>query len=120
MHCNNKPLVIMKKLIFVFAVLCALPVITSCIKDKPVDEAKTDQLLPETDTIVTQEVTGVAVDGAMNSVYLKVGDDTLEFSYPDLMGENRDAWDINDSLTIKYVETQTGDSVVQVINNELT
>ena len=110
----------MKKLIFVFAIMCALPMFTSCIKDKPADDGQTDQLVSDTDTVVTQEVTGVAVDGAMNSVYLLVGNDTLEFSYPDLDSDDRDAWDINDTLTVKYVETQNGDSVIQVINEALT
>ena len=62
------------------------------------------------------EVTGVAVDGAMNSVYLKVGDDTIEFSYPDLDSENRASWAINDTLTVRYYETEQGDSVTAIIN----
>ena len=110
----------MKKLIFAFAVLCALPMITSCIRDNGTSSDVEEQPV---DTVVvdsTLQVTGVAVDGAMNSVYLKVGDDTLEFSYPDLASESRDAWDINDTLTIKYVETESGDSVTQVINSALT
>mgnify|MGYP007069935960 CR=1 FL=1 len=110
----------MKKLIFVFAVMCALPIFTSCIKDKPADDGQTDELVADSDTVVIQEVTGVAVDGAMNSVYLLVGNDTIEFSYPDLDSDVRDSWDINDTLTVKYVETQNGDSVVQVINEALT
>ena len=58
----------------------------------------------------------MAVDGAMNSVYLKVGEDTLDYSFPDLESENRDSWDINDTLTVKYVETENGDSVIGLIN----
>ena len=110
----------MKTLIFVFAVMCALPMFTSCIKDKPADNEQTDEFIDDTDTVMIQEVTGVAVDGAMNSVYLLVGNDTVEFAYPDLDSDVRDSWDINDTLTIKYVETQSGDSVVQVINEALT
>lgn len=110
----------MKKLIFAFAVLCALPMITSCIRDNGTASDEEEQPV---DTLVvdsTQQVTGVAVDGAMNSVFLKVGEDTLEFSYPDLDSDDRDAWDINDTLTIKYVETESGDSVIKVINAALT
>ena len=73
----------------------------------------------QTDSIeqpVVQEVTGVAVDGAMNSVYLKIGEDTVEFSYPDLDGDHRDSWSINDTLTVRYYETTDGDSVTEVIN----
>ena len=113
---NNKPLVIMKKLIFAFAVLCALPMITSCMRD---NGTSTDDEVQPVDTVVvdsTQQVTGVAVDGAMNSVYLKVGDDTVEFSYPDLDSERRASWAINDTLTVRYYETTDGDSVTEVIN----
>ena len=67
-----------------------------------------------------QEVTGVAIDGAMNSVYLKVGDDTIEFSYPDLDSEHRASWSINDTLTVRYYETADGDSVTDVINGSIS
>ena len=62
------------------------------------------------------QVTGVAIDGAMNSVYLKVGEDTIEFIYPDLESEHRASWEINDTLTVRYFQTESGDSVVDVIN----
>ena len=109
----------MKKLIFAFAILCALPMITSCVQENETENGENVQ--PEMTEVedTTLQVTGVAVDGAMNSVYLKVGEDTLEFSYPDLNSADRDAWDINDTLTIKYVETQSGDSVIKVINASL-
>lgn len=67
-----------------------------------------------------QEVTGVAIDGAMNSVYLKVGEDTIEFSYPDLDSEHRASWSINDTLTVRYYETADGDSVTDVINGSIS
>ena len=53
----------------------------------------------------------------MNSVYLKVGEDTIEFTYPDLDTENRASWEINDTLTVRYYATEGGDSVTQVINH---
>lgn len=67
-----------------------------------------------------QEITGVAIDGAMNSVYLKVGEDTIEFSYPDLDSEHRASWSINDTLTVRYYETADGDSVTDVINGSIS
>ena len=67
-----------------------------------------------------QEVTGVAIDGAMNSVYLKVGEDTIEFSYPDLDSEHRASWSINDTLTVRYYETADGDSVTDVIHGSIS
>ncbi|MBQ6079795.1 MAG: hypothetical protein IJK93_05885 [Muribaculaceae bacterium] len=75
--------------------------------------------VPEEDTITVDtavQVTGVAIDGAMNSVYLKVGEDTVEFSYPDLDSDKRASWEINDTLTVRYYVTENGDSVAEVIN----
>lgn len=66
---------------------------------------------------IAQEVTGVAIDGAMNSVYLKVGDDTIEFTYPDLDTDMRASWEIDDTLTVRYFATESGDSVTEVINH---
>jgi hypothetical protein len=106
----------MKKLLLIaFATIVALSTI-SCTGESNQEEQQDVQ----TDTIeqpVIQEVTGLAVDGAMNSVYLKIGDDTVEFSYPDLDGDHRDSWVINDTLTVRYYETADGDSVIDVINN---
>ena len=70
--------------------------------------------------LTEQEITGVAIDGAMYSVYLKVGDDTIEFSYPDLDSEHRASWSINDTLTVRYYETEDGDSVTEVINGTIS
>ena len=84
----------------------------SCINDNK--QSQEEQMEPADIEQVTdslQEVTGVAIDGAMNSVYLKVGDDTIEFSYPDLDSEHRASWSINDTLTVRYYETADGDSV---------
>jgi hypothetical protein len=105
----------MKKLLIAFGVLAAITMM-SCTsevkKDVQPEEEQTDSIeQPE-----VQEVTGVAVDGAMNSVYLKIGEDTVEFSYPDLEGDHRDSWSINDTLTVRYYETTDGDSVTEVIN----
>ncbi len=108
----------MKKLIFAFGLLCAFTM-TSCIGNddgKQDTDTQTDQVVEKEDEPEILSVTGVAVDGAMNSVYLKVGEDTLDYSFPDLESENRDSWDINDTLTVKYVETENGDSVIGLIN----
>ena len=91
--------------------------LTACIDGSQSDnqDATTvDSLEQAIDTAM--QVTGVAIDGAMNSVYLKVGDDTIEFTYPDLDASHRDSWDINDTLTVQYFETVNGDSVTNVIN----
>lgn len=105
----------MKKLAFAFGLLCVMA-ITSCTgENNDNNNVEVTQNEP-VDTLQVQQVKGVAVDGAMNSVYLKVGDDTIEFTYPDLDSEHRATWDINDSLTVTFVQTANGDSVTQVIN----
>ncbi len=104
----------MKKLLIAFGVLAAISMMscTGEVKQDVQPEEKTDSI----EQLEIQEVTGVAVDGAMNSVYLKIGEDTFEFSYPDLEGDHRDSWSINDTLTVRYYETTDGDSVTEVIN----
>ena len=104
----------MKKLLIAFGMLAAISMMscTGEVKQDVQPEEQTDSIeQPE-----VQEVTGVAVDGAMNSVYLKIGEDTAEVSYPDLEGDHRDSWSINDTLTVRYYETTDGDSVTEVIN----
>lgn len=83
------------------------------------NQEETDTIEQVLDTAVL-EVTGVAIDGAMNSVYLRVGDDTIEFSYPDLDSEHRASWSINDTLTVRYYETEEGDSVAEIINGAIS
>lgn len=106
----------MKKLVIALGVFFAA-MLVSCVGCTEQTGQQTDTIAPveQTDSLV--EVTGVAIDGAMNSVYLKVGDDTVEFSYPDLESEHRASWSINDTLTVRYYETQDGDSVTDVINH---
>ena len=107
----------MKKLVLAFGALLAMTMF-SCIGD---GQQQTDGQQEKVDTVEVKdapiEVTGVAIDGAMNSVYLKVGNDTIEFSYPDLDAEQRASWEINDTLTIRYYATENGDSVTEVINH---
>lgn len=109
----------MKKLVLAFGALFAISMF-SCTgttnQDTLVDQAEQADSIEESDQ-TAQEVTGVAVDGAMNSVYLKVGDDTIEFTYPDLDTEKRASWEIDDTLTVRYFATEAGDSVTEVINH---
>ena len=107
----------MKKLLFAAALLALS--MTSCVKDN--NQSQEEQMEPaDIEQLTEQEITGVAIDGAMNSVYLKVGDDTIEFSYPDLDSEHRASWSINDTLTVRYYETEDGDSVTEVINGTIS
>ena len=107
----------MKKPVLAWIALFAIAM-CSCVggeqNEGQTTEAPVDTLEQSVDTAM--QVTGVAIDGAMNSVYLKVGEDTIEFTYPDLDADHRDSWDINDTLTVKYYVTENGDSVTNVIN----
>ena len=108
----------MKKLVLAISACMALSMFSCVDNDNKVDqkeEVPADTIQQPVDSII--EVTGVAVDGAMNSVYLKVGEDTIEFSYPDLDSDHRASWAINDTLTVRYYETVNGDSVTDVINH---
>lgn len=110
----------MKKLVLVLAVLAAM-FTTSCINES---QGQTDTVIDDNDTIEqadsAQLVTGVAIDGAMNSVFLKVGDDTVQFSYPDLDNDHRASWAINDTVSVKYYVTENGDSVTDVILGDIS
>jgi hypothetical protein len=106
----------MKKSVLALSALAAIAMM-SCIggtENGEQTEAPVDTVEQAIDS--TMQVTGVAIDGAMNSVYLKVGEDTIEFTYPDLDADHRDSWDINDTLTVQYYVTESGDSVTNVIN----
>ena len=105
----------MKKSILALSAFAAI--LTMSCTGQADKETQPVQLADTVEQVEEQEITGVAVDGAMNSVYLKVGDDTIEFSYPDLEGENRASWAINDTLTVRYITTADGDSVTAVIND---
>lgn len=105
----------MKKLLIAFGMLAAISMM-SCTSEVKQDVQPEEEQTDSIEQPAVQEVTGVAVDGAMNSVYLKIGEDTVEFSYPDLEGDHRDSWSINDTLTVRYYETTDGDSVTEVIN----
>ena len=107
----------MKSLVLAFGLLFAISLFSCTGETQQNDQqdAVADTIEQVADTAI--EVTGVAVDGAMNSVYLKVGDDTVEFSYPDLDCEHRASWEINDTLTVHYFETENGDSVTNIINH---
>ena len=102
----------MKKLVLVFGVLAAMSLFSCIESNKPAPEPIPDVEVEDT----VQQVTGVAIDGAMNSVTLVVDQDTFDFSYPELDIEHRASWDINDTVTVRYYVTENGDSVTDVIN----
>ena len=106
----------MKKLVLLLAIFAAL-FVTSCVKKTQLPPQ--DNVLEDTDTVQVDSavlVSGIAIDGAMNSVFLKVGDDTVQFNYPDLDSDHRQSWEMGDSVTIRYYVTENGDSITDVIN----
>ena len=107
----------MKKLVLILAIFAAL-FVTSCVKESKQVSVMEDDAVEQADSAVL--VTGVAIDGAMNSIFLKVGDDTLQYSYPDLDNEHRASWSINDTVTIKYYVTENGDSVTDVMLGDIS
>jgi hypothetical protein len=104
----------MKELVLAFGALFALTFF-SCT-----GEGQSENQEQETDTVEVVDsakvVSGIAVDGAMNSIYLMVGNDTIEFDYSDLESDHRSSWEMGDSVTIRYYVTEDGDSVTDVIN----
>lgn len=106
-----------KSLIIIIGALLAV-VATSC-ESCSGPQGGVSQAMGDNDTTQMAdsvlEVTGVAVDGAMNSVALLVGEDTVFFSYPELEAEHRGSWEIGDTVTVRYAQTQNGDSVTDVI-----
>lgn len=106
--------------------MCALLVVigTSCssCNDPQDDNPQGDDNPVKSEKLLTQpadslhELTGIAVGGAMNSIDLLVGDDTVTFNYPELDTEHRDSWEDGDKVQIRFVKTQEGDSVTDVNN----
>ena len=107
----------MKKLVFVFGALFAISLF-SCTQDVQKDTEQDNDTIQveEQDTAALKVVTGIAIDGANNSISLLVGNDTVSFEYVDLDEDHKDSWYINDTVTVKYYVTQDRDSVVDVIN----
>lgn len=93
--------------------LFILPLLFACANtgSNEVDPATqtTDQTAPA-DTVA---YTGVVIDAAMNSLFLKVpSGDTLSFGYPELDRAKIQSFQLNDTLTVNTV----ADTVVTIIN----
>lgn len=66
---------------------------------------------PAKDTV---SYTGVVIDGAMNSIFIKTAaGDTLSFGYPNLNHEQIQSYMINDTVTVHT----RADTVISIINN---
>ena len=106
----------MKNLVLAFGVLFTLSFFSCTNQAENATPDENDSTMAVQDADTAMLVSGVAVDGAMNSVYLLVGDDTIEFTYPDLDSDHRASWEMGDSISVRYYVTENGDSVTDVIN----
>lgn len=96
----------------------------SCVNGNSDNNAATTDTIDSTaiapndsDSVIS--VTGIALDGAMNSIFIKTANgDTINFAYPDLDESKQDSWEVGDTMTVKYMkEVNANDSVIQLINN---
>ena len=106
----------MKNLVLAFGVLFALSFFSCTNQAENATPNENDSTMAVQDADTAMLVSGVAVDGALNGVYLLVGDDTIEFTYPDLDSDHRASWEMGDSISVRYYVTENGDSVTDVIN----
>ena len=79
--------------------------------------AAADELSPVQESASAQDTvsyTGVVIDGAMNSIFIKMpAGDTLSFGYPNLNRDKIQNYIINDTVT---VNTQA-DTVISIMND---
>ncbi|MEF9924679.1 MAG: hypothetical protein RR090_12820 [Niameybacter sp.] len=107
----------MKKILPIFAVIMAMSFFscgnskskTACADSTQCDT--TQQCMPVgADTL---RVCGVAIDGAMNSIYLKTEKgDSIGFGYPELDPSKRVKWMIGDTVTVTYLHVNDADTVL--------
>lgn len=105
--------------------MALLTAISSCNGNSDKNTEYTDTIdsaaiaVNDSDSVLS--LTGVAIDGAMNSIFIKSANgDTVDFEYPDLDPKMTDSWDEGDTVTVRYIKakvTDAPDSVLQLINN---
>ena len=108
----------MKRLAYIsltFATLLPLAIACTSTADSDVQQADTlPGIINNVDSLrnvdsLKNTVTGIAVDGASRTVYVAVDQDTFDFELPldiDLH------WQIGDRLSVTFVKTEEGDSVI--------
>ncbi|MCH4155160.1 MAG: hypothetical protein LKF31_02530 [Muribaculaceae bacterium] len=104
----------MKKLLFAFFIPLMLLSVSCGNSNKNASNSDSDSVATKTDSVpanAERTVTGVAIDGAMNSVDVLVNKDTLSFSFPELESSKRVSWQIGDTITVKYIQSNGSDSV---------
>ncbi len=103
--------------------MAMLTAVSSCNGNSDKQTATTDTIdstaITPNDSDSVISVTGIAIDGAMNSIFIKVASgDTLNFAYPDLDESKQATWVEGDTMTVRYLKVTNGpDSVIQLIND---
>lgn len=93
-------------------VLTALPFVLFACGNTGTEEA-TEVFTPVTPVADTVAHTGVVIDAAMNSVFIKTtAGDTLSFGYPELDRAKIQSFMLNDTITVSTV----ADTVVTITN----
>ena len=114
MHYNSNTTT-MKQLIYAFMSVAMLSLL-SCESWSSSSDSTTDSTAQEVDSTALNTgeitVTGVVFDGSRRNIYLAAGNDTLDFELSPEMDEF--SWEIGDTITVKYVTTDYGDSVTYV------
>ena len=62
-------------------------------------------------------VRGEVVDGSRRNIYVQVGDSTYSFELDPSMEDVQ--YEIGESLTVRYITTSDGDSVIDVQNSDV-
>ena len=102
----------MNRLLYTF-ILASLLIFTSCDGLFGGKTSDNDSITVPVDSvnIGEQVVKGVAVDGSRRNIYIASGSDTLDF---ELSPDIDFSWEIGDSIYVKFVTTEYGDSVTYI------
>ena len=96
---------------FIFIILLAMTSCDGLFGNRTNNDDTINTQVDSTELISTEHVIkGIAVDGSRRNIYIANGDYTLDFELsPDL--DLDFSWEIGDSVVIKYVNRDYGDSV---------
>lgn len=98
----------MKNILFILA---AAAILASCSGKGNSSSLSTDS--EDQKPIQAFSTTGIAIDGAMNSILLRTHEgDTVTFAYPYLNTADRLGWLIGDTVTVTYLKIDGRDSVL--------
>ena len=102
----------MKRALYTFS-LASILLLTSCdgLFGGKGSDNDTTAVPVDSVSIGEQVVKGVAIDGSRRNIYIAAGSDTLDF---ELSPDIDFSWEIGDSIYVKFVKTEYGDSVTYI------